>query len=211
MSPFHIYLPRYVCLAKFSRGQTIILELQRPFDLTGQSRQTCYLGLPWGIVRLLPPGSRAGSSRNWVGFLISAPSRRGFWIISVFLKIPTKYLQHPVYFSEWNYQKRVISYTCSPVAGWFVANWDKIFLKRQVLRHSASCLMESRVYSCARVLKKKFQPWFFQGRKLTIFSYWSPSFPESHKLQTILHSKILKFFPFLPVIKKVVCSVQWPW
>lgn len=89
--------------------------------------------------------------------------------------------------------------------------WDKVFFKRQVLHHSAICLMESRVYSCARVLKKKFQPWFFEGKKLTIFSYWSPSFPESHKSQTVLHSTILKFFPFLPVIRKVACSVQWPW
>lgn len=153
------------CLAKFSLGQTIILELQRPFDLTGKSRQTCCLGLPWGIVRLLPPGSRAGSSRNWVGFLISGLSRRRFWIISIFLKMPTKYLQHPVYFSEWNYQKRIISYTCSPVAGWFVKYGEiKYFLKDKCYITQLSAWWNPECIPVPEFSKRNFNHDFLKGK-----------------------------------------------
>lgn len=128
-------------------------------------------------------------------------SRSGF-CIQPLLKIPTKHLRHPVYFVEWNDQKR-ISYTWSPVFSWCVDK-DEAFQWVKCCQ-SPSCQMGVQTHSRAKVLLQCFyiNQKFLKEKTNPVSSYWNSSFPiRNDKLQIILHPKILGPVTFLPVIWK---------
>lgn len=106
----------------------------RPGHTVSQKR-----GGPWLLLGSLGEGPRppgpAHLALSWYfkkpGWLFaSGLSGRGFWVISVFLKIPTKHLGHPVYFQS-EAARKESSLTLGPP----VANPDEVSQENTCCRY----------------------------------------------------------------------------